>query len=84
MRLRTLFLSALTAGLAQAGAAAADFTPIELKVDDKEIGLIQVSGNTYGDIYGHVMTWTLNYSIWARGDAPASQGDTPLVRFTLR
>jgi hypothetical protein len=85
VKLRTLFLSALMAGLAQAGAATADVTPIEIKVDEKEIGLIQVGGHhhsggygsSHGDAYAHVMTWTLNYSIWARGDAPASQGNTP-------
>jgi hypothetical protein len=75
MKLRTLFLGALIAGLAHAGAAPADFKPIEVKLDEKETGTIEVDG-TRLDAYREVLTKTLNYSVWARGDTPASQGDT--------
>ncbi|NJM91308.1 MAG: hypothetical protein HC861_00230 [Rhodospirillaceae bacterium] len=75
MKLRTLFLCALTAGLTHAGAAPADFTPIEVKLEDKEIGAIEVDG-AHLDAYRAVLTKTVSYSLWARGDTPTSQGDT--------
>jgi hypothetical protein len=77
MKLRTLFLGALTAGFAHTGAATADFTPIEIKIDETEIGTIEVEGNYDAKVYDHVVLWGLRYSIWARGDTPTSQGDRP-------
>jgi hypothetical protein len=82
MKLRTLFLGALIAGLAHAGAAPADFKPIEVKLDEKETGTIEVYG-IHLDAYRGVATDKLHYSIWAHGDTPASQGDT-LPRLQLQ
>ena len=62
-------------GLAHAGAAQADYTPIDIKIEEKEIGTIEVGG-AHLDAYREVLAKTVSYSLWARGDTPVSQGDT--------
>ena len=77
MRMRTLWLGLLTAGLAQAVAmtAAAEFVDwVDFKVDD-DVGTIEVQGpNTAA--YKEVLTKTLDYVIWAKGNPTQTAGDS--------
>jgi len=75
--MRTLWLGLLTAGLAQAVAmtAAAEFVDwVDFKVDD-DVGTIEVQGpNTAA--YKEVLTKTLDYVIWAKGNPTQTAGDS--------
>ena len=77
MRMRTLWLGLLTAGLAQAVAmpASAEFVDwVDFKVDD-HVGTIEVQGpNTAA--YKEVLTKTLDYVIWAKGNPTETAGDS--------
>lgn len=78
MRMRTLWLGMLTAGLAQAVAmtASAEFVDwVDFKVDDDGVGTIEVQGpNTAA--YKEVLTKTLDYVIQAKGNPTETAGDS--------
>lgn len=76
MKVRTLLLGLLTAGLAQGlacGANAGD--PIQLMLrtgpESPDLGVVRVDGEPDGR-YAKVLTETLEYDVYARGDRPSN------------
>ena len=68
MRMKTLLLTAMMAGSFHS-AAMAEFRPIEMKTDEKIVPVIEVGGPD--GAYREVLTKSLDFYIWARGDVRA-------------
>jgi hypothetical protein len=73
MKMRILFLSMFCLSNAAAMAARADF--VDFKVDDTAIGTVEVRGPGEA-AYNEVVTKTLDYAIWAKGNPQPTSGDT--------
>jgi hypothetical protein len=80
MRLRALLLGALLAGFAQA--ATADINQLEIKADEATVPVIEVVG-PHGDAYREVSTKSIDFYIWAHGEAPPNVPDNSRT-FTIR
>jgi hypothetical protein len=69
--MKTLLLTAMTAGAFHSAAAMADVHPIEIKADEEIVPVIEVGGPD--GAYREVLTKSLDFYIWARGDMPADR-----------
>ena len=69
MKTRNFLFGMLIAGLSGSAAAMAAGEPIELKLPDSGIGLVQVDGPD-GGTYAEVITDTIEYSVMVRGTTP--------------
>jgi hypothetical protein len=71
MKMRRLLMGLLIAGVSGSAAAMAAGEPIELKVQDSGIGVVQVDGPD-GGTYTEVLNDTIEYFVSVRGTTPYS------------
>lgn len=71
MKIRTLLLGMVTAGLAHSAVAASDLDELQLRInpDLTDIGVIKVDGKANGT-YNKIVTQTIQYGVYVRGDRP--------------
>jgi hypothetical protein len=71
VKIRTLLLGMVTAGLAHSAVAASDLEELQIRInpDLTDTGVIEVDGKANGT-YNKILTETLEYGIYVRGDQP--------------
>jgi hypothetical protein len=81
MRMRSLMLTAVTAGMFHSAAATADVEIIVIEADGQTPPTIEVGG-PHRDAYREVLTETMTFRLRARGAVPNSSADST-VNFTI-
>jgi len=81
MRMRTLMLTAVTAGVFLSAVATADVESIVIEEDGQTAPIIEVGG-PHRDAYREVLTETMIFKLRARGAAASSSADST-VNFTI-
>lgn len=73
MKIRSLLLGLVATGLTQGAATAGSFDLLQIKLhpDVPEIAMVEVDGKADGR-YNKVITKTLKYGVYVRGDRPAN------------
>ena len=76
MRIKTLLLTAVMAGAFHSAAATADWNAIEIKADKDKVAVIEIGG-PHRDAYREVLSKSIDFYIWARGDVSPALQDNP-------
>jgi len=76
MRIKTLLLTAVMAGALHPAAATADWNAIEIKADTDKVAVIEIGG-PHRDAYRDVLSKSIDFYIWARGDVSPALADNP-------
>lgn len=76
MRIKAVLLTAAMAGAFHSVAATADWNAIEIKADKEKVAVIEIDG-PHRDAYREVLSKSIDFYIWARGDASEALPDNP-------